>query len=610
VLLSRLCLRTFWERGHPGRKFVRGGLIALGPARHLPFTFLAFVSFVVLFSACFPAHGEVGRLVYRQIVCQEFRHGDSAIPEEALTAQSRPAAREVRDREGVLWRLNSRGLVEIRRSGKKKIWTPKDGLPFLPLTSIAVGPEGWVWLGTPDGAICFRPAAHLGERWFYFWGRRYLADNLVLRVVAGPHRAWIETRTGISLIEFKNFFLEEKSALFISRLHRCNDRYGLIGDARLLNPGDLASCQPVSNDNDGLWTSLYIASECFRYAASHSPEALHNAETSLKGLFRLLWITGIIGFPARSFIHRGEGGDTDGEWRWTPDGMWKWKGNTSSDELVGHFFVYGIAYDLLPQADEFDREAIRNATVTIANHLLEHGWNLTEYNGRVTEWGRYSPDYFKTPEGRQEAPLSSLELLSLLRVAYHVSGDSSFLAAYHRLIDQDGYLTYIAQGASNLAPPARYNYSDEELAFLSFYPLLQYEDDPRLRRQLQLALRKLWRHAEAEHNPLWDYIYEVGTGAADYDLSGALNTLERIPLDTTYWTVHNSQRLDLPLSPWPARDGHRQSLEVIPPDERCTSKWNGNPFELNCNDGGRREDDGAFFLLPYWLGRYYKLLPP
>jgi len=40
------------------------------------------------------------------------------------------------------------------------------------------------------------------------------------------------------------------------------------------------------------------------------------------------------------------------------------------------------------------------------------------------------------------------------------------------------------------------------------------------------------------------------------------------------------------------------------------TKWNGNPFQLDCNPQGRTEDDGAFFLLPYWLGRFYKLLPP
>jgi hypothetical protein len=498
----------------------------------------------------------------------------------------------------------------MSRSGETIVWTPAKGLPILPLTRIGVGQDGWVWMGTPDGAICFRPAARAGKRWFYFWGRRYLADNSVVNVVAEPHRAWIQTRTGTSLIDFKKFTLEEKSALFIKQLHRCNDRYGLIADALLTRPGDLSSCKPVSNDNDGLWTSLYISSECFRYATTHSSDALRNAQNSLKGLYRLLWITGIPGFPARSYIHWDEGGDTDGMWHWAPDRAWKWKGDTSSDELVGHFFVYGIAYDSLPQEDEFDREAIRNAAVNIANNLRGHGWNLAGYDGRITRWGRFSLAYFKTPVGHPDAPLNSLELLSILRVAYHVSGNESFLQDYLRLIKQDGYLRRVTEGFSKLPPPTHYNFSDEELAFLSFYSVLRYEDAPDLRRQYQAALTDLWHHAQGEHNPLWDYIYKVGTGAGDYDAQGALNTLERIPLDMTYWSVQNSQRRDLLLTPLPNEDGQRQSLKVIPPDQRCISKWNANPYTLNCNRGGRKVDDGTYFLLPYWLGRYYKLVSP
>lgn len=578
--------------------------------RHWVHSLLIYAFFLILFPNCSPAHGQSPQLVYRQVTCHQYRVADPAIPKEVREARNRPAAKEAEGQQGERWETSPQGLVEISRSGKTVVWTPQKGLPILPLTSIAVGPEGWVWMGTPDGAICFRPEARAGERWFYFWGRRYLADNSVLNVVAEPHQAWIQTRTGTSLIDFKKFNLEEKGAIFINRLHRCNDRYGLIADARLLTPGDLSSCKPVSNDNDGLWTSLYISSECFRYAVTHSPDALRNAQDSLKGFFRLLWITGIPGFPARSYIHRGEGGDEGGEWHWTPDHLWKWKGDTSSDELVGHFFVYGIAYDLLPQKDEFYREAIRNAAVNIANNLREHGWYLAGYHGHITTWGRFSLAYFKTPVGHPDAPLNSLELLSMLRVAYHVSGDPTFLNDYHRLIDQDGYLRTITEGFAKLPPPTDYNYSDEELAFLSFYSLMKYEDDPGLRQQYQLALTDLWRHAESEHNPLWDYIYEMGTGVRNYGAQGALNTLERIPLDTIHWTVHNSQRLDLSVSPLPDRSSNRQLLKVIPIDERCTGKWNGNPFTVDCNDGGGSVDDGTYFLLPYWLGRYFKLLPP
>ena len=40
----------------------------------------------------------------------------------------------------------------------------------------------------------------------------------------------------------------------------------------------------------------------------------------------------------------------------------------------------------------------------------------------------------------------------------------------------------------------------------------------------------------------------------------------------------------------------RQTL--LRPDERPVMKWNGNPFVVDGGDGGRSEDDGAFFLLP------------
>ena len=37
----------------------------------------------------------------------------------------------------------------------------------------------------------------------------------------------------------------------------------------------------------------------------------------------------------------------DGTWHWTADKQIQWKGDTSSDEMVGHFFILSVAYDLL-----------------------------------------------------------------------------------------------------------------------------------------------------------------------------------------------------------------------------------------------------------------------
>lgn len=558
------------------------------------------------------AQGPAEGPIYLQIVPQKYSHDDPAIPNDVRGELRRAGPREALGADGTRWRAGLEGLVEIGPTGQKKIWTLREGLPILPITSVAVGPDGRVWLGTPDGAMCLQPAATAERRWLYFWGRRYLPDNDVAGIVARSGHAWMRTRTGVSRISFEKFDLEQKSAGFIKRLHECHDRYGLVADSRLLHPGDPVSCHPVSNDNDGLWTSLYIAAECFRFHATHSEGALANARRSLRALERLLSITGIPGFPARSFIRRGEGGDVDGEWHFTADGAWKWKGDTSNDELVGHFFAYSVAYDLLPADDAIDREAIRNAVDSIAGGLIQHGFRLVGYGGRVTRWGDYSPAYFKTPEGQQEAPGLSLILLSHLRAAYHVTGDQKFLDTYNEVVYKLGYLDHV-MSIIDLLPKISsrdFNFSDEELAFLAFYPLLKYEDDPRLIRKYRLVLAAMWRRAESEHNPLWNYVYAVGAGARDYGAEDALETLERIPLDLTYWTVHNSQRRDLPLDPLPDRHGTKQSTRVIPPEERCMSKWNGNPFRLDCESGGQSEDDGTSFLLPYWLGRDSGLVPP
>jgi hypothetical protein len=37
-------------------------------------------------------------------------------------------------------------------------------------------------------------------------------------------------------------------------------------------------------------------------------------------------------------------------------------------------------------------------------------------------------------------------------------------------------------------------------------------------------------------------------------------------------------------------------------------KWNGNPYQLRRGGGGYAEDDGAAYLLPYWMARYHGLL--
>jgi len=37
-------------------------------------------------------------------------------------------------------------------------------------------------------------------------------------------------------------------------------------------------------------------------------------------------------------------------------------------------------------------------------------------------------------------------------------------------------------------------------------------------------------------------------------------------------------------------------------------RWNADPYELDQSGNGRERGDGTFILLPYWTGRYHRLI--
>src|SRR5207245_1809578 len=80
-----------------------------------------------------------------------------------------------------------------------------------------------------------------------------------------------------------------------------HDRYGLTASSHLAVAGDCSSNRTHDNDNDGLWTAMYAAAECFRYAVTKSPEALANARKAMDAILFLEEVAGRRGFPARSF---------------------------------------------------------------------------------------------------------------------------------------------------------------------------------------------------------------------------------------------------------------------------------------------------------------------
>lgn len=92
------------------------------------------------------------------------------------------------------------------------------------------------------------------------------------------------------------------------------------------------------------------------------------------------------------------------------------------------------------------------------------------------------------------------------------------------------------------------------------------------------------------------------------DIAAGVQTLREIPLDLIDWHVDNNLRQDVTTDVYSGRFGELQLTEVLPYDELPISKWNGNPYRAQGGSGGHSEDDGTYFLLPYWMGRYYGLI--
>jgi len=473
-----------------------------------------------------------------------------------------------------------------------------DGLPYGPIKTIRYTKES-MWLGTDRGAI------KKDKTWHYYNGKRWLSDNKVNDILPVDERTvWIATPKGISQIQQVEMKLSQKAAAFEERIRLRHDRYGLVSGSRLITPGDLSTSQTGTDDNDGLWTSIYLAAECYRYAVTKDPEAKKNAIKAFEAMERLETVTGIPGFPARSLVAANENTGEGGEWHLSADKKWKWKGDTSSDEMVGHMFAYPLFYDLVAEGEMKVR--VKNLVHRIMNHIVDNNFQLIDLDGKPTRWAVWAPDSINvSPNWWYERGINSMQILAFLKAAYHVTNDQKFEKAYQTLTQKHHYAENMVQ--QKMYGPFDMNHSDDELAFLPNYILMHYANDPKLLPVYTKSTQRSWKVEQPEHIPIWNIICSAAL-KKDCDLKVALEELQQIPMDLITWTMENSHRWDLPRDQLNDRFGKAQAVRPIPTPERGISKWNSNTFIYDSGSNGSGEDDGSFFLLPYWMGRYHGFL--
>ncbi len=505
------------------------------------------------------------------------------------------------------------GILTIDSKSHKEVSPLNQKLPDTNISCISEI-DGKLWFGSSRGAFSLKDDG----KYNYYASKRWLVDDKVLDISEGPDNSvLILTETGLSQIHFVEMTLAEKAEYFqeVQRLRHI--RHGFSAETYLTTPGDLSTTVLHDTDNDGLWTSMYLAGELFRYGATKSEDALLNSYEAFEAMERLTEISGIKGFPARTYeIDSYQSSDNDPNmpeeekiWRLTDDKRWRWKSTTSSDESCGHFFVYALFAELVPDQEWKDR-AIHQIKIEM-DHIIENDWYLVTWNGKPTEWGKWNPDYVNSfPITVGDRRLNSTLIISFLQTAYHFTGEEIYKEKAFELMDDYGYDVNASYPASIVGHvegqylSSTWNHSDDEMYFLTIPGFVKYAFNDTLKEKFFAAAKSHWELERSEKNPLWNYLYALSEGE-DYDVEESIWWLKEFPMDLISWKVENNHRKDLTKVEPNFR--RQEYTEVLPRDERPMHLHN-NAYRNTLGGNGNTEYPPYIFLMPYWAGRYIEAI--
>ncbi len=504
------------------------------------------------------------------------------------------------------------GYLEFDPIGKKPIGSVHQKLPATDITTVAEI-AGKLWFGSNQGAFALRPDG----KFDFYNGERWLPGNEVTQIVSGPANAvLILTTAGLASIETKAMTLYDKAQFYDKQVRTRHIRNGFNASLARMEKGNLTTGYMEDSDNDGLWTSMYLAGEVFRYAVTNDKEALQNCRESLDAMERLYTVTPVPGFPARSFERAGYISKLHDVERWqhSPLAGWDWKSTTSSDEVIGHVFAFGAMAELV------DDKALQRRAITLIDtlmsHIISHDMYLVDFDGKPTMWGKWNPEYVNAfPINVGDRKLNSSNIVAMLQTAYHFTKKEKYKKKAFELMQKHGYYENLMRPMSIIGKAPEdadehskhmsdgWNHSDDEMYFVGYWGLYRYAFNDTLKANYKKAIIDHWEIERPEKEGAWN-IFTALTGTKTFDLPETIWYLQEYPLDLIDWEIKNSQRKDIELLP----DNFRKQTtkEVLPPGERPIQRHNGNTFSLDRNRGNGTSEHSAgdIWLLPYWMGRY------
>jgi len=517
-----------------------------------------------------------------------------------------PATRDMLSLGSRLYVATDRGLGVLRGMAMTAL-RGSDGLPYEDTTCLAEGFEGDLWIGTTRGAI-----RKVGENYQYFGAHNWLPGDNVRDIAADDRIVCIGTEAGLGIIHYQPCTLANKAAFYERELTDWGfKRLGFIH--RLYWAGDKQGWLREISDNDGGHTAHYLAAMSFKYAATRDEQARQEALEAFRAMAWLGDITKTPGFIARAIwsvkgdkgekSDRGSGG-LPAKWYPSADGLWLWKGDTSSDEVNAHFFSVSLFHDLVASGPE--KERARQHLVNLASYIMDNGWVLRDVDGKPTRWGRWDPEYLQRPYGFESRGLNGMEAQAYMQTAYAMTKDEKFQRGLAQLLKWR-YHTYTVRQRVTF-PPDQIAPWDDELAFFCYHPLLRYTQDPELRSIYLRSLERSWEILRLHQLPFFNFTYGAFTGN-DCEAVQAVNHLREWSLDLVNHSYHNSHRSDLigPQRGYVPYGGHARAISPRETDAKWGDRW---PFDADSSENGRGVTPPVGWLEDYWMGRYYGLIEP
>eukprot|EP00817_Percolomonadidae_sp_ATCC50343_P007048 CAMPEP_0117418966 /NCGR_PEP_ID=MMETSP0758-20121206/643_1 /TAXON_ID=63605 /ORGANISM="Percolomonas cosmopolitus, Strain AE-1 (ATCC 50343)" /LENGTH=341 /DNA_ID=CAMNT_0005199789 /DNA_START=673 /DNA_END=1695 /DNA_ORIENTATION=- len=340
---------------------------------------------------------------------------------------------------------------------------------------------------------------------------------------------------------------------------------------------------------------MTVASLAFKYAVTKDPNVKKQAWKHVNGLKLLNDITNIPGLPARSALHQ-TSDPGYGHWHNSTNPTyngWIWKGDTSSDEIVGHLFAYPLVHDLLAETTE-EKYLAKSLILNITKYIIQNNYFLMDVTGKRTTWGVWNPKYLNDdPEWDDERGINSLQILSWLvsakRIAEGTPDQELIKKALQDLLNHD-YLTNIIN--CKILHPQDLNYSDDELNYLPYFTWMWADmksNNHTLKDNLEFhaSITRTFTHIKDYKSPLWSVMTGIyhqhirPTNFQEQDLIDGIESLRQWPLEQIKWNVLNEHRLDVTPSRYPSRHDQFRIRELLPYNEIACFRFNCDPYQVN-----------------------------